>query len=84
MYDPLVLCLRGTAVGTSNQIHRNCPFCSAGFTEIIEIQQDVAIHLVRLALFGFAPVIRQWLPQRKNQRSRSSSNSMTKTIIYHC
>ncbi|GAP89784.1 putative protein nephrocystin-3 of Mus musculus [Rosellinia necatrix] len=54
--DHLSEVLISTAVGTSRQPHRNCPFCPAGFTEIVEMQEHISLHLVRLALLSLSLV----------------------------
>ncbi|KAI0415037.1 hypothetical protein F5X98DRAFT_233060 [Xylaria grammica] len=50
--DRLSEVLIDTAIGTSKQIYRNCPFCPTGFAETVEMQRHIAFHLVRLALLA--------------------------------
>ncbi|KAI1123794.1 hypothetical protein F5Y10DRAFT_280648 [Nemania abortiva] len=54
--DRLSEVLISAAVEASEQIHRTCPFCPTAFTEVEEMQQHIAFHLVRLALLSLAPM----------------------------
>ncbi|KAI1115604.1 hypothetical protein F5Y14DRAFT_117188 [Nemania sp. NC0429] len=54
--DRLPELLMSTAMTSSKQVHRSCPFCPTGFTDVVEMQKHIALHLVRLALLAIAPL----------------------------
>ena len=54
--DHLSELLLDTAVGTSKRIHRNCPFCPTGLSEISDMQRHLSNHLIQFALLALASV----------------------------